>query len=37
MKRFWSEVTVEEAEGGFAIRLDARPVRTPAKAPLIVP
>jgi chaperone required for assembly of F1-ATPase len=37
MKRFWSEVTVDEAEGGFAIRLDARPVRTPAKAPCLLP
>ena len=40
MKRFWSEVSVEAAEagcGGFAIRLDRRPVRTPAKAPCLLP
>ena len=40
MKRFWSEVSVEAAEagcGGFAIRLDRRPVRTSAKAPCLLP
>jgi len=36
-KRFWKAATTEPAEGGFAIRLDARPVKTPAKQPLIVP
>jgi chaperone required for assembly of F1-ATPase len=36
-KRFWKKTTVEAVEGGFEIRLDGRPVRTPAKAPLIVP
>ena len=37
MKRFWKEVAVEPAERGFTIRLDHRPVRTPAKAPCVVP
>jgi chaperone required for assembly of F1-ATPase len=37
MKRFWSDVTVEEAEDGYGIRLDNRPVRTPAKAPCLLP
>jgi chaperone required for assembly of F1-ATPase len=37
MKRFYKEVTVVPAEGGFAIQLDGRPVRTPARAPLAVP
>ena len=37
MKRFWKEVTVESGEGGWSIRLDGRPVRTPAKATLAVP
>ena len=37
MKRFWREVTVEEADGGFGFRLDSRPVRTPAKAPCLLP
>lgn len=37
MKRFWTEVAVEEEDRGFAIRLDDRPVRTPARALLAVP
>ncbi|MDT8326064.1 MAG: ATP12 family protein [Roseovarius sp.] len=36
-KRFWKAAAVTEAPGGFAVQLDARPVRTPAKAPLVVP
>ena len=36
-KRFWAAATVAEAEGGFSVHLDGRPVRTPAKAPLILP
>jgi len=37
MKRFWSEVTVEPLETGFAVRLDGRGLKTPAKADLLVP
>lgn len=37
MKRFWSKAAVEPAGGGFTVRLDSRPLRTPAKAPLILP
>jgi chaperone required for assembly of F1-ATPase len=37
MKRFWSDVTVEEVDGHFAIRLDSRPLRTPAKTPCLLP
>ena len=37
MKRFWTDVTVEQDEGGFAIALDDRRVRTPARAELVVP
>ncbi|HUF56323.1 MAG TPA: ATP12 family protein [Thermohalobaculum sp.] len=37
MKRFWREARVEEAPGGYAVRLDARPLSTPARAPLVVP
>lgn len=37
MKRFWKDVTVEWEEGGWSIRLDERPVRTPARAALVVP
>ena len=36
-KRFWSDVAVAPAEGGFSVALDGRPVRTPLKAPLVVP
>lgn len=36
-KRFWTDATVEEEAGGFAVRLDGRGVRTPAKRSLIVP
>jgi chaperone required for assembly of F1-ATPase len=37
VKRFWTEVAVVEQEGGWGIALDGRPVRTPARAPLVVP
>jgi len=37
VKRFWKEVTVEVAGEGGAIRLDGRPVKTPARAQLQVP
>lgn len=37
MKRFWKEVTLEPEGEGWGIRLDARPVRTPARSPLTVP
>ena len=36
-RRFWKEVSVEAAEGGHRVRLDARPLMTPAKRPLILP
>lgn len=36
-KRFWTEATVAEAEGGFRILLDGRGVNTPGKMPLTVP
>lgn len=37
-KRFWTETAVTEAEGGgYTITLDGRPVRTPAKAPMVLP
>lgn len=36
MKRFWKEVTVEPADGGFGIALDGKAVRTPARAALVV-
>ncbi len=37
MKRFWKEVTLADEPGGHGIRLDGRPVRTPARALLVVP
>jgi chaperone required for assembly of F1-ATPase len=37
VKRFWKEVSVEPEGEGWSIRLDGRPVRTPARAPLAVP
>lgn len=36
-KRFWTSAEVAEAPGGFAVTLDGRHVKTPAKAPLVVP
>jgi chaperone required for assembly of F1-ATPase len=36
-KRFWTEAAVAPAEGGWTVRLDDRPLKTPAKAPLVVP
>lgn len=36
-KRFWKQAAVQATDGGFDIRLDGRPVKTPAKAPLVVP
>ena len=37
VKRFWTTVRVEETEGGFSILLDKTPIKTPAKAQIIVP
>jgi chaperone required for assembly of F1-ATPase len=36
-KRFWKAASAEATEGGFTIRLDGRAVKTPAKAPLVLP
>lgn len=36
-KRFWQAAAVTEAPGGFTVTLDGRAVKTPAKAPLVVP
>lgn len=36
-KRFWTQAQVVAEGGGFGVHLDTRPVRTPAKAPLVVP
>ncbi|OYW86273.1 MAG: ATPase, partial [Sphingobium sp. 32-64-5] len=38
MKRFYKDVSAEPRDDGtFAILLDGRPVRTPARAPLALP
>ncbi len=36
-RRFWTAAAAVPAEGGFTVHLDGRPVRTPLKAPLVVP
>lgn len=37
MKRFWKMAAPAEVAGGFAVTLDGKPMRTPAKRPLVVP
>jgi len=37
MKRFWKDAAVERGDDGWSIRLDGRPVRTPAGEPLLLP
>lgn len=37
MRRFWKDVSVEPERDGWEIRLDGRPVKTPARAALVVP
>jgi chaperone required for assembly of F1-ATPase len=36
-RRFWTTASVVPVEGGFGVQLDARPVRTPLKSPLVLP
>ena len=36
-RRFWQATAVLRQGDGFSVRLDARPLQTPAKAPLILP
>jgi chaperone required for assembly of F1-ATPase len=36
-KHFYQEVTVVPDEGGVSVRLDGKPIRTPDKAPLVLP
>jgi chaperone required for assembly of F1-ATPase len=36
-RRFWTEVAVAPAADGFEVRLDGRPLNTPAQAPLRLP
>ena len=37
MKRFWKDVSLERDDGGWGIRLDGRPIKTPGRASLLVP
>ncbi|WP_299397292.1 ATP12 family chaperone protein [Pelagibius sp.] len=37
IKRFYESAGSAPAEGGYGVTLDGRPVRTPAKAPLVLP
>ena len=37
MKRFYKEVSVAPTEGGFAVLLDGRSVKTPARNTLVLP
>jgi len=37
MKRFWKDVSVSQEGEGWGVRLDGRPVKTPARAALAVP
>ncbi len=37
MKRFYKEALPIALDGGFGIALDAKPIKTPLKAPLVVP
>ena len=36
MKRFWKDVSVDQEGEGWGVRLDGRPVKTPARAALAV-
>lgn len=36
-KRFWTDVSVEDDDGGYAVALDGRRIKTPAKVPLRLP
>ena len=37
MKRFYKETAVDTGDGGFRVLLDGKPMRTPARAVLVVP
>lgn len=36
-RRFWSDASVDAVAGGHAVRLDGRPVRTPARTEITMP
>lgn len=37
MKRFWKAAEAERKANGWGVKLDGKPLRTPARAPLVVP
>lgn len=37
MKRFYKDVTIADADGGFDVRLDGRPIKTVSRRPQVVP
>lgn len=37
MKRFYKEAAAVPLDGGYGVALDAKPIKTPLKAPLVVP
>lgn len=37
MKRFWEEAKLNAQDGGWGIALDGKPLRTPARNPLVIP
>ena len=37
MKRFYKSAAAVQTESGYMVNLDGRPVRTPARAPLVLP
>lgn len=37
VKRFWKEAAVRAEDGGWGVALDGKPLRTPARRPLVVP
>ncbi|MGY3437928.1 MULTISPECIES: ATP12 family chaperone protein [unclassified Marinovum] len=36
-KRFWKQTEIQPGDGGFGVALDGKPVKTPAKAALLLP
>jgi len=36
-KRFYKKVSVEDAEGGYAVLLDGRPIKTPGRLQVVLP
>jgi chaperone required for assembly of F1-ATPase len=37
MKRFWKDAAAVEEDGGWGIQIDGKPLRTPARNPLVLP